>query len=44
VTDASGGAYGIDHGTENYLLFVKGGSGSKPGEKKGIFGNLFGGN
>jgi hypothetical protein len=40
VTDASGGAYGIDHGTENYLLFVKGGSGSA--EKKGIFGGLFG--
>jgi hypothetical protein len=40
VTAASGGAYGIDHGTENYLLFVKGGSGST--EKKGIFGKMFG--
>lgn len=40
VTAASGGAYGIDHGTENYLLFVKGGSGSA--EKKGFFGKMFG--
>ena len=40
VNDASGGAYGIDHGTENYLLFVKGGSGST--DKKGFFGKMFG--
>lgn len=40
VTAASGGAYGIDHGTENYLLFVKGGSGST--EKKSFFGKMFG--
>jgi len=40
VTEASGGAYGIDHGTENYLLLVKGGSGST--EKKGFFGKMFG--
>jgi hypothetical protein len=40
VTAASGGAYGIDHGTENYLLFVKGGSGSS--DKKGFFQGLFG--
>ena len=40
VTDASGGSYGIDHGTESYLTFIKGGSGST--EKKGFFGSLFG--
>ena len=39
ITAASGGSYGIDHGTENYLLFVKGGSGS---EKKGIISVLLG--
>ena len=43
VSDASGWAYGIDHGTENYLTFIKGGSSAAPaGEKKGFFGNIFG--
>jgi hypothetical protein len=40
ITNASGGTYSLDHGTENYLTFVKVNSGSN--EKKSILGSIFG--